>query len=104
MNPMLLALTFISTALAVAPTCSQEGNSLQLANGSWPYVMQEWAGVGDAITCQNLCLAADECYAIAFNKGIKQCHGYTDVVGKVGWHSTSSGYLFSDNCCNLTTS
>src|ERR1700760_2738628 len=101
MTPFKLLFAFISTALAVAPQCSRQGSSLQNPDGSFPYVMHYWANITSQTACQNLCLGDENCFASAYHSGYEQCHGYDNVVGNVGFYSTSSGYLFSDNCCAL---
>jgi hypothetical protein len=101
MQTFVVFAALVSAALAVAPSCKVEGNSFVFPNGTFPFVLKEWGGIRNATACQQLCLPLDGCYAIAYNAGIEQCHGYTDVVGKIGWHPTESGYFFSDNCCTL---
>lgn len=94
-------LALMSTTLAVAPSCSQEGNSLQLADGTWPHVTKMMGNVYSASACQASCISDNECYSSAYNKNLGQCHFYDDVVGKIGFFITQSGYNFTDNCCKL---
>jgi hypothetical protein len=99
MKGFTLAFAFISTALAAKPLCSVQGNSLQLPDGSWPHDVQDLGNIASQAACKDLCVNNDNCYSYAYHAGYKQCHFYDEIVAKIGFHSTNSGYLFSDTCC-----
>jgi hypothetical protein len=80
--------------------CGVEGNSLYDATTqTWPYWLQTWGSVASPEACGALGAAFNGSYSTAYLPARKECHAYSDIVDHIGFHTTTSGFKFSDNCC-----